>query len=52
MNTWVERASHRHWLQTETLRLLDFGHDIVPTDRGAGWLDDAGVVDTTRPVFT
>ena len=52
MITWVDRPSHRHWLHTETLRLLDFGRDAVTTDRGAGWLDDGGVVDTTRPIFT
>ena len=52
MITWVNRPSHRHWLHTETLRLLDFGRDAVPTDRGAGWLDDDGVVDTARPIFT
>jgi len=52
MITWTERAAHRHWLQTETLRLLDFGRGAVPTDQGAGWLDDDGAVDTTRPVHT
>ena len=52
MTAWTERNSHRHWLQSETLRLLDFGRYAVPTDRGAGWLDDDGVIDATRPVFT
>ena len=50
--TWTERESHRQWLFTETLRLLDFGRGAVPTNRGAGWLDDDGVVDPAQPVFT
>ncbi|MBC7559703.1 MAG: AGE family epimerase/isomerase [Dermatophilaceae bacterium] len=50
--TWTERESHRQWLFTETLRLLDFGRGAVPTGRGAGWLDDDGVVDGSQPVFT
>jgi len=52
MMTWTERESHRQWLFTETLRLLDFGRGAVPTVRGAGWLDDDGVVDGAQPVFT
>jgi sulfoquinovose isomerase len=52
MIAWTERQSHRHWLHTEGLRLLDFGRGAVPTDRGAGWLDDDGAVDPARPVFT
>jgi len=52
MTTWTERPGHRDWLHTEGLRLLEFGRDSVQSDRGAGWLDDDGVVDTTRPVFT
>jgi sulfoquinovose isomerase len=52
MNTWTDRPSHRLWLHGETLRLLDFGRTAVPTTQGAGWLDDDGVVDPTRPVFT
>ena len=52
MTTWTERPSHRHWLRTETLRLLDFGRGAMPTDRGAGWLDEDGAVDPARPVFT
>jgi len=52
MTTWTERPSHRHWLRTETLRLLDFGRGAMPTDRGAGWLDEDGAVDPVRPAFT
>jgi mannose/cellobiose epimerase-like protein (N-acyl-D-glucosamine 2-epimerase family) len=52
MMTWTELASHRQWLFTETLRLLDFGRGAVPSDRGAAWLDDGGAVDAARPVFT
>jgi len=29
---WTERPDHRHWLLTETRRLLDFGRGAVPTD--------------------
>jgi len=49
---WTERPDHRHWLLTETRRLLDFGRGAVPTDRGAGWLDDDGSVEPAQPVFT
>jgi mannose/cellobiose epimerase-like protein (N-acyl-D-glucosamine 2-epimerase family) len=52
MITWTERPNHRLWLHTERLRLLDFGRGAVPSPRGAGWLDDEGAVDATRPVFT
>ena len=52
MTAWTGLPGHRHWLNTESLRLLDFGRDAVPTDRGAGWLDDDGVVDPARPLFT
>jgi mannose/cellobiose epimerase-like protein (N-acyl-D-glucosamine 2-epimerase family) len=52
MITWTERPGHRHWLNTETLRLLDFGRGAVQTGQGAGWLDDDGVVDAAQPVFT
>ncbi len=52
MTAWTGLPDHRHWLSTETLRLLDFGRNTVPTDRGAGYLDDDGVVDPARPVFT
>jgi hypothetical protein len=38
MTTWTERPSHRHWLRTETLRLLDFGRGAMPTDRGPAGL--------------
>lgn len=51
MITWTERQSHRRWLHAETLRLLEFGQGAVSSNR-AGWLDDDGVVDATRPVFT
>jgi sulfoquinovose isomerase len=52
MIAWTGRPGHRRWLHTETLRLLDFGRGAVPTDRGAGWLDDDGAIDPARPVFT
>ncbi|HEY5515769.1 MAG TPA: AGE family epimerase/isomerase [Pengzhenrongella sp.] len=52
MTAWTERPSHRRWLHTETLRLLAFGHGVVPTTQGAGWLDDDGAIDATQPVFT
>lgn len=52
MMSWTERPSNQHWLETEGLRLLAFGRGAVPTDRGAGWLDDDGVVEGARPVFT
>lgn len=52
MIAWTDRPSHQHWLDTETLRLLDFGRATVATDRGAGWLDDDGAVDDGRPTFT
>ncbi len=52
MTTWIDRSTHRHWLRTESLRLLDFGRGTVPTTAGGQWLDDDGAVDPTRPVFT
>ncbi len=52
MIAWTERPGHRLWLHNETRRLLDFGRGAVPTDRGAGWLEDDGTVDPARPVFT
>ena len=52
MTAWTDRPSHHAWLRTESLRLLDFGRGAVPTTRGAGWLDDDGVIDPARAVFT
>ncbi|MGV8966781.1 MAG: AGE family epimerase/isomerase [Cellulomonas sp.] len=52
MTTWTDRPSHQDWLRTESLRLLDFGRGAVPTTRGAGWLDDDGVIDADRGIFT
>ncbi len=52
MTAWTGLTGHRHWLNAETLRLLDFGRRAVPTVRGGGWLDDDGMVDPARPVFT
>jgi len=52
MTSWTDLPGHRQWLNSETLRLLDFGRGAVPTDRGAGWLDDDGAIDDARPVFT
>ena len=52
MTTWTDLPTHRTWLRAEALRLLDFGRGTVPTTAGAQWLDDDGVVDATRPVFT
>ena len=51
MIAWTERPSHVHWLEAEGRRLLDFGRGVT-TARGAGWLDDDGAIDPTRPVFT
>ena len=52
MTAWTDRPSHQAWLRTESLRLLDFGRGVVPTTRGAGWLDDDGVIDPARGIFT
>ncbi|RYV50662.1 AGE family epimerase/isomerase [Pengzhenrongella frigida] len=52
MTAWTTSRSHQRWLHTESLRLLAFGRGAVPTSGGAGWLDDDGVVDPTRGVFT
>jgi len=52
MIAWTDRPSHQQWLYAETLRLLDFGRATVSTDRGAGWLDEVGAVDSDRPTFT
>ena len=51
MIAWTERPSHVHWLEAEGRRLLDFGRGAATT-RGAGWLDDDGAIDPTRPVLT
>jgi len=52
MTRWTGQLSHQHWLRAEAFRLLDFGRVAVPNDRGAGWLDDDGVIDGTQPVQT
>ena len=52
MSIWTDRPSHRGWLHDETLRLLEFGRGVVPTSRGAAWLDDDGAPDPDHPVFT
>ena len=40
------------WLDAECRRLLDFGRRFPHPAGGAGWLDDTGAVDLTRPVHT
>jgi sulfoquinovose isomerase len=52
VTTWTDRPTHRAWLQAEAMRLLDFGRGTVPSTEGARWLDDDGVVDPSRPMFT
>ena len=40
------------WLDAECRRLLDFGRRFPHPAGGAGYLDDNGDVDLTRPVQT
>lgn len=51
MTAWIDQASHHHWLEQESQRLLDFGRRF-PVEGGAAWLDETGAPDQTRPVFT
>jgi sulfoquinovose isomerase len=49
---WPDSPAHRGWLEEHGRSLLAFGADMASPTGGAGWLDDAGVVDPDRPVFT
>ncbi len=51
MTRWIDRPSHRTWLEGESQRLLDFGRGVL-LERGAGWLDEDGVPDPAQPVHT
>src|SRR5699024_3375980 len=46
---WLERASHRTWLEGEGAELLQFGAESLREDGGFAWLDENGAPDLTRP---
>ncbi len=46
---WLERASHRTWLEGEGDELLVFGSEAVREDGGFAWLDEDGAPDLSRP---
>lgn len=47
--TWLDSATHRRWLESETDRLLDFAR-AARVPGGFGWLDDAGAVTPGEPL--
>ena len=46
---WLQRASHRSWLESEGDELLVFGSESVREDGGFAWLDEEGDADLSRP---
>ncbi|WP_281873106.1 oligoribonuclease, partial [Brachybacterium paraconglomeratum] len=46
---WLDRASHRSWLEGEADELLVFGSESVREDGGFAWLDETGAPDLARP---
>ncbi|GAA1491292.1 oligoribonuclease [Brachybacterium sacelli] len=46
---WLDRASHRRWLEGEGDELLVFGSESVRADGGFAWLDENGAPDLSRP---
>ena len=46
---WLERLSHRAWLEREGDALLAFGAESAREDGGFAWLDEEGEADLTRP---
>ncbi|WP_299304891.1 oligoribonuclease [uncultured Brachybacterium sp.] len=46
---WLDRASHRSWLEGESDELLVFGSESVREDGGFAWLDEHGAPDLSRP---
>ena len=45
---WLSSPSHTRWLESETVRLLDFGRGSRDPRGGFGWLDDHGALDRGR----
>ena len=52
MKAWIDLPSHHEWLESESQRLLAFGRKFPAPGGGAYWLDDDGVPDVSRPVYT
>lgn len=52
MQPWYDLASHRDWLQGQTVDLLNFGRQVVHPDGGAAVLDDSGKPLVDQPVYT
>ncbi|MFC7376217.1 MULTISPECIES: oligoribonuclease [unclassified Brachybacterium] len=46
---WLDRLSHRTWLEGEGDELLVFGSESVREDGGFAWLDEDGAPDLSRP---
>jgi mannose/cellobiose epimerase-like protein (N-acyl-D-glucosamine 2-epimerase family)/oligoribonuclease (3'-5' exoribonuclease) len=47
--SWLERDSHRQWLDAEGDDLLAFGAQSERADGGFGWLGSDGELDLSRP---
>ena len=50
--SWIDRPTHRRWLDDHARDLLTFGESFASPTGGAGWLDDDGSLDASQPVFT
>ena len=48
----INSPEHREWLAAQADGLLTFAENCIVPGRGAGWLDNTGAVDLTRPVHT
>ncbi|WP_370645948.1 oligoribonuclease [Brachybacterium sp. ACRRE] len=46
---WLQRATHRTWLDSEGEELLVFGAESLREDGGFGWLDENGELDGDKP---
>jgi sulfoquinovose isomerase len=45
---WLSTPTHARWLESETMRLLDFGRASREPLGGFGWLGDDGTLDRKR----
>ncbi|MEX0913974.1 MAG: AGE family epimerase/isomerase [Demequina sp.] len=45
---WLTAPAHHRWLESETIRLLDFGAASLEPRGGFGWLDAGGVLESTK----
>lgn len=52
MTPWTEQATHRSWLEQESLRLLAFGRRAHLPEGGTAYLDEFGQPDSRQGVRT